>query len=129
MDSWHCCRIYERTNPSKIKDPLLTRRAQRSTPLSVSSTAKLVRVVQFKNWYFFKIIWAHRSIFRFYLHKHAVGELFCGSQLTATTCLRWSWCKAVLLCTGFGNRGSLLHGFACPYIDTRDNCPLLPLLG
>ena len=42
---------------------LLPRRAQRSTPLSVSATAKLVRVVQCKNWYFFKIIWAHRSIF------------------------------------------------------------------
>ena len=38
-------------------------RAQRSTPLSVSSTAKLVRVVQCKNWYFFKTIWAHRSTF------------------------------------------------------------------
>ena len=36
--------------------------------------------------------------------------------------------KAVLLCTSFGNRGSLLHGFARPHIDTRDNCPLLPML-
>ena len=63
MDSWHCRRVYERTNPSTIKDPSLPRRAQRSTPLSVSSTAKLVRVVQCKNWYFFKTIWAHRSTF------------------------------------------------------------------
>ena len=69
------------------------------------------------------------QFFRFHLHTHAVGELFCGSQLTATTCLRWSWCKAVLLCTSFGNRGSLLHGFARRYTDTRDNCPSLPLLG
>ena len=32
------------------------------------------------NWYCFKFIWAQRSIF-----------LFCSSQPTATTCLRWSW--------------------------------------
>ena len=31
------------------------------------------------------------SIFSSHLHTHAVGEPFCGSQPTDTTCLRWSW--------------------------------------
>ena len=34
--------------------------------------------VSFKavNWYFFKFIWAGRSIFLIHLHTHTVGELF-----------------------------------------------------
>ena len=31
------------------------------------------------------------QFFWYHLHTHAVGELFCSSQPTATTCLRWSW--------------------------------------
>ena len=31
-----------------------------------------------------QFFWSH-------LHTNAVGELFCGSQPTATTCLRWIW--------------------------------------
>ena len=38
-----------------------------------------------------KTFWAHGSIFSSHLHTHAVGEPFCGSQPTDTTCLRWSW--------------------------------------
>ena len=37
-----------------------------------------------------KDFWAHESIFSSYLHTHAVGEPFCGSQPTDTTCLLWS---------------------------------------
>ena len=38
-----------------------------------------------------KDFWVHGSIFSSHLHKHAVGEPFCGSQPTDTTCFRWSW--------------------------------------
>ena len=38
-----------------------------------------------------KTFWAQGSIFPSHLHTHAVGEPFCGSQPTDTTCLRWSW--------------------------------------
>ena len=31
------------------------------------------------------------QFFWYHLHTHAVGELFCSSQPTATTCLWWSW--------------------------------------
>ena len=43
-----------------------------------------------------------------FLHPHAVGELFYGSQPTATTCVRWSrrlkeccWTRVGI---GFSNR-------------------------
>ena len=31
------------------------------------------------------------QFFWYHLHTHAVRELFCSSQSTATTCLWWSW--------------------------------------
>ena len=44
----------------------------------------------------FSKLFGHTGQFsRFHPHTHAVGELFCASQLTVTTCLRFKQCAMI----------------------------------
>ena len=73
------------------------------------------------------------SIFSSHLHTHAVGEPFCGSQPTDTTCLRWSW--RLMKCFALD---SAVKGLKCVTRRLqhagepqrwRNRCPWLPLPG
>ena len=58
--------------------------AQPYHPGHITCVSVLISVV-------YNLFWAHRSVSDPIPIRIAVGELFCGSQPTATTCLRWSW--------------------------------------
>ena len=63
-----------------------------------------------------------------HLHTHAIGELFSGSQPTATTCLRWSGRVTEWFCSRLGSKQRsrlsqvrpLAWGYAMPMSPDED---------
>ena len=84
------------SQPWTAVSPLLRHMVVRMRKVLGIPAAELIRVLQLcfnsVNWYCFKFIWAHRSIFLLPSPYACRGRAVLQFPPTATTCLRWSWC-------------------------------------